>query len=229
MGSTFQNDPKCSNIWLWSGALVALESTFWLAWKVIITLAWAHPHTHKHITECTEDRCFVCVKSIRQLHVSHWRLILFVHCVCTACCDVKPMMHREENHNTAGRMSGKSRRERIVDMNTGHTHGCYIAVNQKSIRECEMLVCVIVAYLLHLPDCIPHSSPGLSMCHVTRITASRFVFFKYSTRETIAFSFVFANWNQCLELISQLEDHFFQDLLGQEVLLLKVFSWGYKR
>lgn len=72
-------------------------------------------------------------------------------------------------------MSGKSRRERIVDMNTGHTHGCYIAVNQKSIRECEMLVCVIVAYLLHLPDCIPHSSSGLSMCHVTRITASRFV------------------------------------------------------
>lgn len=71
-------------------------------------------------------------------------------------------------------MSGKSRREQIVDMNTGHTHGCYRAVNQKSIRECEMLVCVIVAYLLHLPDCIPHSSSGLSMCHVTRITARRF-------------------------------------------------------
>lgn len=71
-------------------------------------------------------------------------------------------------------MSGRSRREQIVDMNTGHIHGCYIAVNQKSIRACEILVCVIVAYLLHLPDCIPHSSSGLSMCHVTRITACRF-------------------------------------------------------
>lgn len=71
-------------------------------------------------------------------------------------------------------MSGKSRREQIVYMNTGHTQGCCIAVNQKSIRECEMLVYVIVAYLPHLSDCIPHSSSGLSMCHVTRITACRF-------------------------------------------------------
>lgn len=39
---------------------------------------------HTHATERTEDHCFVCVKSIRRLHVSHWHLILFVLCVCTA-------------------------------------------------------------------------------------------------------------------------------------------------
>lgn len=46
------------------------------------------------------------------------------------------------NRSAAGHASverlGGSRH--VVDMDTGQTHGCYIAVNQKSIVECEMLV-----------------------------------------------------------------------------------------
>lgn len=52
-----------------------------------------------------------------------------------------------------------------------------------------MHVCVFVAYLLHLPDYILHSSSVSSVCHVTRITACSSM--KYSKRETIAFHIVF--------------------------------------
>lgn len=95
---------------------------------------------------------------------------------------LEPVMQRGKLQFSQMCMSGKSRREQIVDMNTGHTHVCCICEWIVNNRMWNARVCyVIVAYLLHLPDYIPHSSSGLSVCHVTRITACRSV--KYSKRE----------------------------------------------